>query len=89
MIGSDQFVLAVIWLASGDRLLAISGALGQFVWPVHPVHASIHMVLISGSDLEDARDPIDLVSNLPAVMTACSMPDGYGRYSKTSKLNRT
>ena len=58
VVGRDQLVQAVVWLAALDRLPAVVGALRELVGPVHPVDPGIHMVLVARADLQDAGHPV-------------------------------
>lgn len=57
MIRSDQLGIAVVRLATLDRLLAVVSTWGKLVRPVHPVNSGIDVVLVTSSDLENARNP--------------------------------
>lgn len=57
MVGRDQFVVTVVWLATLYGLLSINGTRRKFIRPVHPVNACINVVLVGGSNFEDARYP--------------------------------
>ena len=60
IVGSDQLISTMIWLAAPNSHLVVNGARGQFVGPVHLVNACINIVLIGSADLEDARDPLTI-----------------------------
>jgi hypothetical protein len=58
MVGGDQLMHAVIWLAALDYLLAVMRPRRELLRPVHPVDPGIHVVLVARPDLQDAGDPI-------------------------------
>lgn len=58
MVGRDQFVLSMVGLTSLDGLLSINSTLRQFVRPVHPVHASVDVVLIARANLQNPSNPV-------------------------------
>jgi hypothetical protein len=57
MVGRDQFIVTMVWLATLNGLLAVNGTRRQLVRPIHPIDACIDMMLIRSSNLEDARYP--------------------------------
>lgn len=58
VVGRDQFILSMVGLTSLDGLLSINSTLGQFIRPVHPVHASVDVVLIARAYLQNPGNPV-------------------------------
>lgn len=58
MIRGNQLVHSVVWLATMDSLLSIMGMWRKLIWPVHPVHSGIDVMLVTGSNLKDSRNPV-------------------------------
>lgn len=58
VVGRDQLVHAVVWLAAVDYLLAVVRPLWELVRPVHPVDSRVNVVFVAGADLQDAGDPV-------------------------------
>lgn len=48
----------MVGLTSLDGLLSINSTLRQFVRPVHPVHASVDVVLIARANLQNPSNPV-------------------------------
>jgi hypothetical protein len=61
VVGSDQFVDAMVRLATLNLLLAVNGVRREFIGPVHPVDACIDVMLIRSTDLKDARYPLIVI----------------------------
>ena len=61
VVGGDQFLSAVVRLATLNSLLAVEGSGRQLIGPVHPVDAGVNVMLIGSTNLEDARDPVIIV----------------------------
>ena len=66
MVGGDQLVCAMVLLTPLNSLLAIVCAVRELVGPVHPVDAGIDVVLIAGTDLKNASNPV-IVRLLPGL----------------------
>jgi hypothetical protein len=83
MIRGDQLINPVIWLPALDRSLAILSSRGDLIWPVHPVHSGIDVVLITSSYLEDPCHPV-IVRLLPRLESfargSLSLDGGVIRY---------
>lgn len=60
VVGSNQLVMAVVWLTTACVFLALHRAFWKLLWPVHPIDAGIDVMLVTGTDLQDARNPIVL-----------------------------
>lgn len=58
VVRGDEFALPVVRLSATDILLPVECVGRQLVGPVHPIHASVDVVLITGTDLENAGDPV-------------------------------
>jgi hypothetical protein len=58
VVGRDQLVLAVVWLATLDGSLTVDRVLGQLVGRVHPIDASVDVMLVGCANLQDAGDPV-------------------------------
>lgn len=58
MIRSNQLILAMVGLATGDIFLAIERVCRQLIGPVHPVDSGVYMVLIASTYLEDSSNPV-------------------------------
>jgi hypothetical protein len=61
VVGGDQFLSAVVRLATLHSLFAVMGSARQLIGPVHPVDAGVNVMLIGSTNLEDARDPVIIV----------------------------
>lgn len=57
MVGGDQLIGPVVWLASVDNLLAVICPVGKLIGPVHPVYPGVNVVLVAAADLEDSSNP--------------------------------
>lgn len=79
VVGSNQFVSAMVRLAALNSLLAVKGPNRKFVGPVHPIDACINVMLIGSTDLEDARDPVinTLLVNTFASILSFLLFNGY------------
>lgn len=60
MIRRNQLVLTMVRLPPLNKLLSLLSADGQLVWPIHPIHTSIHVMLVARADLEDPGYPVVL-----------------------------
>lgn len=58
MIRCDQLVGSMIPLSPLNKLFPVLRTSWQFVRPIHPVDARIHVVLVARSDLKNSCDPI-------------------------------
>lgn len=65
VVGCDQLMLSVVWLASRNLLLAIQRSEGQLFGPIHPIDAGIYVMFVRGSYLQYPRHPVvGLLGNL-------------------------
>ncbi len=80
VVRGDQLVGAVVWLAPLNTPLAVGCALRELVRPVHPINAGVDVVLVAGTNLEDAGNPV-VVRPLPRLV------DGSARSSTFLSLD--
>lgn len=83
MIRGDELVNPMIRLPTLDKSLAILGSCGDLIWPIHPVHSGVDVVLITCSYLEDSGHPV-VVRLLPRLLSfargSLSLDGGVVRY---------
>lgn len=60
VIGCDQLMSPVVWLAALKCLLAAVRPLRQVVGLVHPTHSRKHLMFIGRADFQDPGNPVDL-----------------------------
>ena len=58
VVGRNEFIHPVVWLAASDTPRAVVGPLWKLVWPVHPVDSCVDVVPVACADLQDACDPV-------------------------------
>ena len=80
VIRSHEFINPVVRLPTLNSLLAIECATWKLIWPVHPINTGIDMMLVAGTDLQNASNPVvigsTLSDNLIAFWVALLSVDG-------------
>lgn len=58
VVGRNQLMLSVVWLASKNLLLAVLRSQRQLFGPIHPIDAGVYVMFVRGSHLEYSCHPV-------------------------------
>lgn len=58
VVGCDQLMLSVVWLASRNLFLAIQCSKRQLLGPIHPIDAGVYVMFVRGSHLQYSCHPV-------------------------------